>query len=566
MSMRKLIFAFLLLFIPSFAVAEISSIDNGYMENISAFGVIASMSDNGEINVVEDITYDFGSNEKHGIYRYIPVVYKGRTGSPRQKLNIISVKNGEGKDIEYTTNDENSSQVVQIGNEDKLVTGIYKYKIEYTLSRMISTGKDGDRFRWDAIGIGWNVPINNILITLNLSDEQLQNIEVTRCYIGSHGSTNLCDFEEIDNQIRISEASISTNTGITIDTLFKSSTFPAPSKLELWIWQSNWYYLLPFIAFTGFFLLWFEKGRDPKGRGTIVPMYDAPKGITPFEASIILEDMITKKALPAAIISLAIAGYIKIHRKEVKIMFTHKPEYELELLKPLPESASTIDKKVIDMFFISRDRVNLKKLDDSFVELNQALHKKAYKEVTLKGYYVVNPTISRIIFFSVAVTLIVFGILSAVYFLLGPLGYLCFLLPGIIGFFFAFIMPVKTKAGAILKEDLLGLKMYIRTAEIDRIKFHNAPAKSPEKFEELLPYAIIFGLEKQWAGEFKNIYSQAPDWYDGNFATFSTVALVHDLNNFSDITAGAIASSSVNSSGGFGGVGGGGGGGGGGSW
>jgi uncharacterized membrane protein len=104
--------------------------------------------------------------------------------------------------------------------------------------------------------------------------------------------------------------------------------------------------------------------------------------------------------------------------------------------------------------------------------------------------------------------------------------------------------------------------MYIKAAEIDRIKFHNAPAKNPEKFEELLPYAIIFGLEKEWADQFKDVYKTPPTWYDGNMSTFSIIALSHDISSFSDAAvAAAVTSSAASSGGGFGG-----GGGGGGSW
>jgi uncharacterized membrane protein len=48
-----------------------------------------------------------------------------------------------------------------------------------------------------------------------------------------------------------------------------------------------------------------------------------------------------------------------------------------------------------------------------------------------------------------------------------------------------------SREGAILKDDWLGFKLYLETAE--RYRMQNL---TPETFEKYLPYAIIFGVEK----------------------------------------------------------------------
>jgi uncharacterized membrane protein YgcG len=562
--MKKLLVALIILISPAFVFAEISLVDLGYAEKIKVYEVHANLKENASIDVSETITYDFGNNEKHGIFRFIPTIYKARLGSPIQSLNIRSVSGQVGDPLTYETSSEGDNQVIKIGDPNTLVTGIQVYKIEYTLDRMISSDPDRDRFRWDAIGTGWDVPIENAVIRLTSDGRLTQNRLIDNCYLGDQGGLDTCEFSTNGEGLIVAKTDIPPFTGITLESLFESNTFAAPDQLELFFWETKWYYWLPAISFLVFFGIWYEKGRDPKGRGTIVPMYDPPKGITPYEASIILDDMITKKALPAALISLATQGYIKIIKKEVKALFTKKPEYSLELVKPLPLGSTTVEQKINDLFFTGRSRVELNDLGESFAASNAALHHTAYKEITRKGYYVVSPIISRIIFFALSLALIVLGMMLAAYMRLEFLGFACFILSGIIGLLFAIIMPVKTKVGALAKEELLGLKMYIKTAEIDRIRFHNAPAKSPEKFEELLPYAIIFGLEKEWASEFKDVYKNPPSWYDGNMATFSVLALTHDLGGFSDAAISAAVSSSSGGAGGF--AGGGGGGGGGGSW
>jgi hypothetical protein len=79
---------------------------------------------------------------------------------------------------------------------------------------------------------------------------------------------------------------------------------------------------------------------------------------------------------------------------------------------------------------------------------------------------------------------------------------------------------------------------------------------------------MIFGLEKDWAKQFEDVYKTPPDWYNGNWAAFNAGYLVSSLGDFS--SASAVTFTAPHSSGGsgFGGgsSGGGGGGGGGGGW
>ncbi|MDP3056958.1 MAG: DUF2207 domain-containing protein [bacterium] len=67
-----------------------------------------------------------------------------------------------------------------------------------------------------------------------------------------------------------------------------------------------------------------------------------------------------------------------------------------------------------------------------------------------------------------------------------------------------------SKKGFILKEDWLGFKMYLETAE--RYRMQNL---TPETFEKYLPYAIIFGIEKKWGKAFEASNIQNPSWYIG---------------------------------------------------
>ncbi|MDB5195037.1 MAG: hypothetical protein JWO84_221 [Parcubacteria group bacterium] len=120
--------------------------------------------------------------------------------------------------------------------------------------------------------------------------------------------------------------------------------------------------------------------------------------------------------------------------------------------------------------------------------------------------------------------------------------------------------------GQLLKEQCLGFKLYLHTAE--RYRLQNL---TPEAFEKYLPYAIIFGVEKSWAHAFESFDLAPPNWYVGAYAASGSSGPVSFspssfASSFSASFASSFASSGASgASGGGGGAGGGGGGGGGGA-
>ena len=153
---------------------------------------------------------------------------------------------------------------------------------------------------------------------------------------------------------------------------------------------------------------------------------------------------------------------------------------------------------------------------------------------------------------------------------------------GIILCITARFMPARTLKGVELHDYLQGLKVYIGVAEKDRIAFHqgvssaerhpldiNDPKQKVKLFEQLLPYAMLFGLEKDWGKEFASIYSAPPAWYGGTMNNFTTGYLLGSLGEFNTATMTSFSPPASSGGSGFGGggfSGGGGGGGGGGGW
>jgi uncharacterized membrane protein YgcG len=140
------------------------------------------------------------------------------------------------------------------------------------------------------------------------------------------------------------------------------------------------------------------------------------------------------------------------------------------------------------------------------------------------------------------------------------------------------LLGAPTAVGAKVLTDIKGFKLYLETAETNRLNMRDAPEMSEELFERFLPYAAGLGVEKPWSEAWaahlariapEREKSYRPQWYRGNSWSPGNIGAAA-ASSVAAVSAAMAASmpqpkSSSGSSGG-GSSGGGGGGGGGGGW
>ncbi|MFA6285716.1 MAG: DUF2207 domain-containing protein, partial [Parcubacteria group bacterium] len=271
----------------------------------------------------------------------------------------------------------------------------------------------------------------------------------------------------------------------------------------------------------------------------------------------------------------------KIKRTEEKgFLGTTSAEYTFTKLKD-GEPERDFEKEVLKGIFgpvkadangaSSEKEKKLSDLKNKFYKTLQAVKSQLYENVTQKGYYAKNP---RAVFgMWIVIAIVGGGILTGLFGAIqGGWGVFSGIVSGIIMLIFGYLMPAVTKKGAELKENILGFKDFLSVTETDRLKFHNAPEKNPEMFEKFLPYAMVLGVENEWAKQFEGIYNQQPSWYeDSSGRMFNAMILGNMISDFNSSAMTAMASQPSSAAGGgsgFSGGGGGGGfgGGGGGSW
>ncbi len=578
-------------FTPGVSQVASSDVNNFRITNFATDETLSREDKQGRLHIVERISIRYSANN-HGFFRAIPASYHGAP----LKLHINSVSSSSGAPAEYTTYGSEGNTVIKIGSPDQTVTGAQEYTIDYTLSNVIAFFADGDELYWDVNGDQWEQSFDNVTATIHLPPDAKLSTNEPVCYAGiTAKDSSRCLISRNGSEVLVSAVNLGRHETLTYVVGFQKGYFTAPTIVDYvrdYLWQLLALIVLPILSFIIGFSWWWKRGRDAPGHGTIVPQYAPPENILPIEAGAIADFQVDNRDITAMFIDLARRKYIKIiEKRENRLIGKDKLSYSLELLRQDETGLSVYERTLLNGVFssgklVANDdgsaTVKLSSLKTEFYKTAESLRKAVSKDLTKAGYFRQDPR-KYLFKFGSLVTVIYIAIFlfgtSAQYHLLSLLGGL--VASAIILILFARHIPARTAQGVAAREQLLGLKLYMETAEKDRMKLLEGPnaayaanagepVRTVELFEKLLPFAIVMGVEKEWAGQFKDIYAAPPDWYSGNITSFNTGYLVGSFSGgFSSAVNASFAAPSSSGSSGFGGggfSGGGGGGGGGGGW
>lgn len=534
------------------------------------------------LKTTETITADFRvPNQNRGIERAIPKDYDGHPTS----LELLSVQDESGNDRQYSTYSSGGNLVVRIGDPNRYVIGKQTYVITYTqrdvTKYFANTGRD--EFYWDTNGTQWRVPIERFSVSL-LVDEALQNrlIGDTACYQGAQGSSQTCEVTQGAGRYTASATNLKRYENLTLAIGFLPETFAA---YEMPLWQRLLYawiavQVLLLIISIGI-IIWLAKRYSSWSSRrseitTIVPEYLPPKGISVTTSAMLLE---SRKGIAAQIIDLAVRHYLKIYQTR-DASKAKAAEYKIELANDISTLLAEEQELVKDMYGRTPKTgktLQLKTLQQSAAFQSRLADNPKKLEKLIRGAYGLrhkDPE-KTAWFMRTGRNLL---LLSAL--LLSPVLLIAAVTARVMG---DKLWPLTDK-GVGLMRYLEGLKHYISVAEKERLQLLQSPegaakvgvSGQPDNvqliklYERVLPYAILFGQEKQWNAQLVKYYEQQdynPGWLLGPRGTLLGSAAFTAA--ISDISTTRYASSSYSSAGGSSGggfSGGGGGGGGGGGW
>ncbi len=573
-----------------------------YAEEITDFNSVLTIYKDGTVSVVETITYDFATGERHGIFRVLETKHPQKATAWYKKRLIDVAVTGVTKDgVAESFQTKNTEGVIriQIGSPDVTISGEHVYTIAYRLTGALSYGPQGTELYYNVTGNNWEIPIKAVMATIVDSSGKL--LATARdCYVGQTGETTRCTLG-----LRAASSStfiaynLEAGSGLTVAHQLQTNEVAEllNEKTSL-----NWLGYVLGVMWLIALGVWAYRYRTKyRTNRPVIAQYEPYQGILPMYTGVLFDGKLDPRDITAGIVYLAEQGFIKIKKTEEKFLIVFSTnEYELTLLRNDIDVLPVMLKQVLFFLFtdfagdfikkfkltvetivtqlqggtdatqplVSGLKVTLAELtkkaasnkyiiDNLKTAVIQDLEKDGYIFPDLFHTQLPKRWLGSILLGTFAFAGIVYA-LGAVYWLL------------MILVTFGVVVVVTygrlTALGYEARNYLQGFKLFLSVTEKERYKFFNAPEKSPELFMQYLPYAIAFGVEKEWSKVFDGITLSSPAWYEGgNAGLFSAAAFSNDFSSFSSSFATSSGSGISGSSGG-GSVGGGGGGGGGGSW
>jgi hypothetical protein len=395
------------------------------------------------------------------------------------------------------------------------------------------------------------------------------------------------------------------------------------------------------ILFVYFIVAWYTHGRDPK-RGVVIPLFEPPKDFSPAAVRYVHRMAYDRKSYAASLVNMAVKGYLTIAESSgvYTLVRTGKGERSTGLADTETAIADTL---FAGRDSIALKQENHSRVSASITAL-QATLKSEYERVyfvTNQAWFwgglailaltalatallCDNPGAAIFILiwltgWSIGTTFLlhrtydawlgvfagpgsrilntinaIFTTLFALPFTGGlvlGLGVLAasiavvasaaLVIGGAMSYVFYHLLKAPTLAGARIFDQIDGFRLFLATAEQDRLEKLHPPEITPQVFEKFLPYAIALDCENEWSRKFeaqaaaaatdpgRGYSGYSPGWYSGSsFGRLGTAGLAGSLgaSMASAAASAATAPGSSSGSGGGGSSGGGGGGGGGGGW
>lgn len=552
-----------LLFVTAPALAQ--------SERILSFDSQVAIAYSGDIEVTETITVEArGKQIRRGIFRDFPTE-RGRYwyGPHRVRFDVLKVlRNGQPES--WRLEPGAYSARLYIGDASRMLRpGQHTFTITYLTDRQVGFFADRDELIWNVTGNFWSFPIESATATVQPPiGSALTSVAATT---GAFGST---EQDAVIERLSGGVAAISTTRalaspeGLTVAVALPVGSVMAPSANQrlMYLWRDGapvWVGLMGLIALLVYYgIVWVKYGKDPDA-GTIIPLYEPPKGIGPAACRYILNMGWDAKGFTAAIVNLAAKGFVSItefEQDKFKLTRTSLSAKQAKLTPGEIAVALKLFGEKLWTSFVFRSehhaitegaRTSLRRsLREDFESIyffkNRALLTGGaiLSALTLGAMAAVNTAGIEMGAFALTLALLSFalyplllgiwtgwsrgeggvisfsassaiGIVIAVS-VLGNIGEQIFewlfsaatiqaaLVAIVIGtnLLFYHLLKSPSHLGRRVMDDIEGFRLYLSVAEKDRMNFHNPPDITPEIFEKYLPFAIALDVENEWGEQF----------------------------------------------------------------
>lgn len=559
------------------------------IERISEFAIDVDISANGEVQIVETITYDFGNLEKHGIFRKIPIRDKLDSGDYWVHPVDVNSVTRDGTPETYSENQDGYWTSLIIGDPDVFVSGIHTYQIQYTITgalfplgeKDIASNpmlKAGDiSFYWDVIGDQWQIPIEQVIVNLILPSTDDSLVLAESCTLGTPGSDSQC-LSLSSKRAWASNRALQPGEAMTISMQMSAVMFnveisqvidegPIEVFSSKWISAAKPFLLLGSVLGVAILagIMFYLRRRllhMKTSKVHEVPQFDPPAGHVA-EISAAWKGFVDSRAITATLVDLAARGVIEIQIGNDQNLVVRK--------KDSVSNVKNFEQDLLNTLFKDSTETTIEGYDADIAEVTQSISTNLVKLAGDSGIRNVTGSRSRTPFIIGLVLSIILILISASTLAVPELFGLA--IPVSLAVFLGFIVAIiktpriETPKSAEFLSHVLGFRKVMDTdTGALRRKFAQESGLTPGNiFATLLPLAIIFELEESWSANFVDL--TLDDIAASGMYVSSVASLQNSIQHSHEALAAAMTTPTSSGSGSSGGSSGsGGGGGGGGSW
>lgn len=519
-----------------------------------------------------------GNQIKRGIFRDFPTDYQDRLGNRyRVGFELLEVRR-DGHSEPYHTEARSNGIRIYAGNKNVLLQpGVYRYTLRYRTRRQLGFFDDHDELYWNVTGNGWDFPIEQAGARVTLPpDVPVDSIRVEG-YTGAMGDRGRAFSARVDdngNALFETTAPLPRHHGLTLVASWPKGHVREPDRQQrlAWFLADNRGFLTAgggtLLLLAYFTTVWYRVGRDPDP-GVVIPLYTPPPGYSPAAMRFIRRMGYDHQAFGAAIVNMAVSGYLKIkedkagkftleksdrtprlapgegaiasalfgsgdhkiklhhanHRKITKALEAHKASLKRDYEKRyfITNSGFIVPGVLITLALLAAGLWNAGTEDKLFIGAFMMVWLSAWSVAVFKlalGIYQAwrDARSAGIGSYARAIgsTLFALPFFAGEIFGIGMLTYaislpytLMLLLAVAINMLFYEWLKAPTLAGQQLLQKVDGFRQYLGVAEQDELNFKHPPDKTPELFEAYLPYALALGVEQRWAERFSQVLASA---------------------------------------------------------
>jgi uncharacterized membrane protein YgcG len=540
-------------------------------EKIYTFYSDVTIEESGMIRVKEEIRiFSKGDVFKRGITRSLPLT---RRDIQNNRISIgysVSEVLMNGSPVNYFTEREGGDLIIYVGDRNIFLDpGFYIYEIYYETAGQIGFYEDYDELSWNVNGISGKM-IDSVSSVVRLPTGA--NIISSHCYTGRFGDKESDCISEIneDGSLTTVVNNLPSNEMLTVSVGFTKGVVNQPAGFETNVF--SWFDKNGMAVVSAVFILllsvyyritWKKYGVDPP-KPVAIPQFSQPDGLSPAAVGMLHKGYFIDDLITASIVNLSVKGYLSIEEIiEKKGLFGIRKDrvFSLTRLNNDYSKLPAEEAVVLRELFYSDDNIRLDGKYDRVVAKMMQNYKKSlnkqFRPVLDEGINIkfhVVPWLGFvlyiiILFYFINNSLMHFEVNRTALFITIPLLSILYIIYAI-----QIVRPGERKLH--YRSNIKGLKMYLDVAEEKRMQFFNPPSVTPEKFEELLPYAIALEMEEVWGEKFeKALLSSAvqpeayqPAWYRGTYVNAALFG--HALNSTLSNTVSHAATQPSSSGGG----------------